>query len=103
MISAPKENWQAPISSISASGWAPKATGRKQIPMNINTAPVAMIQFAVFEDIMVILKYADRRRRGRRATSNLFQGYMLNISGYGLRLQMTKVTDGRGSRDSGNL
>jgi hypothetical protein len=48
---APKENWQAPISNISASGCPPKAPGRKQSPMNIINAPAAMIQVAVFEDM----------------------------------------------------
>jgi len=55
MRRAPNENWQAPNSSISASGRAPKATGRKQSRMNIKRAPAAMIQLAVFEDIMIIL------------------------------------------------
>jgi hypothetical protein len=48
---APNENWHAPISNMSASGWSPKAPGRKQSPMNIKTTPAAMIQFAVFEDM----------------------------------------------------
>jgi len=60
--------------------------------MNIKTAPAAMIQLAVFEDMNLILKLADRKNRWRRTTGNLFHSYMPNIPGYSLKLQMTKVT-----------
>jgi hypothetical protein len=48
---APNENWQAPISSRSLSALSPKAAGRKQSPMNIQSTPAAMIQLVVFEDM----------------------------------------------------
>jgi hypothetical protein len=38
---------------MSASGWSPKAAGKKQSPTKIKSAPAAMIQLAVFQDMML--------------------------------------------------
>jgi hypothetical protein len=52
---------------MSASGFAPRAEGRKQSPTNIRSVPAAIIQLAVFEDMMLIL---NAREKSPMTTSN---------------------------------
>lgn len=58
--------------------------------MAIKTAPAAMIQLAVFED----MNFNPSGGRGTGADKPRFpvNGYRRNIAGYRIKLQMTKVT-----------
>ena len=67
-----------------------QGSGQKQSPINIKSAPAAMIQLAVFEDMNS--QPSGGRENAADEPRATLRGSMPNIAGCWLKLQMTKVT-----------